>query len=227
MKQVTIFGADGRVGERAVEAAIRRGWRIKAVLHEAQPHQSEQVEVIEADVLNSDLAEAVSGSEAVLSCLGVGNDLKTLADPPPLYTKGTLRIASAMKKAGIDRLVVVSASFVQTLDRGPLHFQAVLPGLSLVFNQMEQMEAQLARQSEDLRWTAVRPGWIMEGEASSNAVVTEDVIPENLIRSRTSDIAGLMLDCIEQESWIHARPAIASPENEEATSIKAVAKEIL
>lgn len=227
MQQITIFGADGRVGKQAVHQAVQRGWRVKAIMHEAQAHENPLVETIEADVLESDLTTSITGSDAVLSCLGVGNNLVTLAAPPPLYTKGTLRIASAMKEAGLDRLVVISASFVETFDRGPLHFQAALPSLALIFKQMEQMEAQLERQSDALHWTAVRPGWIMDGEPSASAVISADVIPQDLIRSRTGDIARLMLDCVQDNSWIHARPAIASPEDDEATSIKAVIEEVI
>lgn len=226
MPQITIFGANGRVGKRAVDQAAARGYDVIAVMHEKEPHHSDKVTVMEADVLNDDLADTLQGSQAVLSCLGVGNDPMTLADPPPLYSEGTLRIGTAMLEAGMDRLVVISASFVETFDRGPLHFRAVLPGLLLIFKQMEQMEAQLTRR-EGLRWTAVRPGWIMDGDPSPDTVVTPNVIPEELVRSRTGDIADLMLDCIEQDSWIRQTPAVASPEDDEATSIKAVVEEVI
>lgn len=226
MPQITVFGASGRTGKRVVGQAVARGWNVIAVTHDGFDSSSDQVTPMQADVLEDDLAETLSGSDAVISCLGVGNDPATLIDPPPLYSKGTLRITSAMKETGLDRIAVISASFVETLDRGPLHFRAVLPSLALVFKQMEQMEAQLAREAR-LRWTAVRPGWLMDADASDIAQTTDRVMPENLIRSRTGDIAKLLLDCIADESWIRGRPAIASPEDDEDTSIKAVAHEVL
>lgn len=226
MTQITVFGASGRVGERVVNQAVARGYDVIAVMNNAEPHEHDQVTVMEADVLSDDLTDTLSGSVAVFSCLGVSNDPMTLADPPPLYSKGTLHIGTAMIKAGVDRLIVISASFVETFERGPLHFRAVLPGLGLIFKQMEQMEAQLARR-EELRWTAVRPGWIMDGDPSADAVVTENVIRDDLVRSRTGDIAKLMLDCYADDSWVRQTPAIASPEDDEATSIKAVAEEVI
>ncbi|MGY6550680.1 MAG: NAD(P)-dependent oxidoreductase [Erythrobacter sp.] len=224
--QITIFGANGRVGKRAVNQAVERGHDVIAVMEEAQPHESDRVIVRQADVLKDDLADLLKGSDAVISCLGVPNDPLTLADPPPLYTEGAQRIGNAMRAAGLDRLVVISASFVETFDRGPLHFQAMLPALILVFKQMELMEVQLARR-DDLRWTAVRPGWIMEGDPSPDPVITANVIGEGLIRSRTGDIANLMLDCVANDSWVRQTPAIASHEDDEATSLEAVVEEII
>ncbi|MEM7689901.1 MAG: NAD(P)H-binding protein [Pseudomonadota bacterium] len=224
--QISVFGATGRVGSRVVDQAIERGLKVKAISHEDYQTSEPGVTFIKADVLEDDLAEAVSGSSAVISCLGVDNDPLTLLDPPPLYTEGTLHIATAMKEAGIDRIAVISASFVETLDRGPVSFRATLPALSLVFKQMEQMEAQLARQ-EELRWTAVRPGWILDADPSDEAVVSDNVIPEDLIRSRTGDIAKLLLDAVAHDRWIHAKPAVASPEPDEHTSLEAVAHEIV
>ena len=178
------------------------------------------------DVLNDDLADALEGSDTVLSCLGVGNDPATLLDPPPLFTDGTVNIAYAMKQAGIDRLAVISASFVETFERGPLHFRATLPALSRVFKQMERMEAHLADQ-ETLRWTAVRPGWIMDAPPSEHPIVTENTIREDLVRSRTGDIANVLLDAVQHDKWVHAKPAVASEEPDEDTSIEAVAEEII
>ncbi|MCK0098306.1 NAD(P)H-binding protein [Qipengyuania sp. S6317L1] len=224
--QITVFGATGRVGSRVVDQAAQRGFDVKAISHNGTSHAHSKVTTVQADVLKDDLTDALEGSSAVVSCLGVGNDPATLFDPPPLYTKGTLRIAGAMKVASIDRLIVVSATFVETLDRGPAHFQATLPALSMVFKQMEDMEAQLTR-LDNLRWTAVRPGWIMDADPSPDAVITDRVIREDLIRSRTGDIAKLMLDAVENDQWINEKPAVASPEDDEHTSVKAVVQEIV
>lgn len=225
MKQITIFGASGRVGQRTVNEAIARGFDVIAVMDEGDSHESDKVTVKTADVLEDDLADVVKGSDAVISCLGVPNDPMTLADPPPLYTKGTQRIGTAMIEAGVDRLIVISASFIETFDRGPLHFRAMLPALTLVFKQMEEMEAQLAGRNE-LRWTAVRPGWIMDGDPSPLAVVTPDVIHEDLVRTRTGDLAKLMVDCAANDIWVRQTPAVASPEDDEATSVGAVLQDI-
>ena len=80
---------------------------------------------------------------------------------------------------------------------------------------------------QGLRWTAARAGWVLDATASAKAIVTPDVIPKNLIRSRTGDIAKLMVDCIASGEWIGEPPAVASPEDNEDTSVKAVATEVV
>lgn len=224
--QITVFGATGRVGSRVVDQAIERGITVKAASHEETSTPRDGVTYLTTDVLEDDLTEALEGSDAVISCLGVGNDPATLLDPPPLYTDGTTNIAFAMKKAGIDRLAVISATFVETLDRGPLHFRATLPALGLVFKQMAEMEDRLSGQ-EKLRWTAVRPGWIMDAPPSDNPVITQGTIREDLIRSRTGDIANVLLDAVEHDKWVREYPAVASPEADEDTSVEAVAEEVI
>lgn len=217
--QITVFGAGGATGRDVVKEARKRGWRVIAVEREWQTSSpDEQIDRREADVLKDDLAPLVEGSDAVISALGVGLSLETVTNPPPLYTEGTQAIIEAMKAHGVARLVVISASFTQTRDRGPLYFRGTaLIGLDRVFNQMEEMEAML-RETDGIDWTAVRPGWLMEGVATRDYTVTPDVIPENLIRTRHADLAHFMVECVENGEWIKDTPAIAREEPDSATS---------
>ena len=225
-KTVTIFGASGRVGVRTVEAAMARGWTVRAVEPQKIDNLPDGVEMHIADVLNDDLGPCITGADYVVSCLGVGNAPATLASPPPLYTTGTARIVRSMQAAKIDRIAVVSASFVETFERGPASFRATLPALTRVFHQMEEMERTLNAYNW-LKWTAVRPGWIMDAPASETPVITENVIPEDLIRSRTGDIANLIISTLADGTWIRGKPAVASHEEADSTSLKAVVSEIL
>ncbi|QQA45000.1 NAD-dependent epimerase/dehydratase family protein [Pelagovum pacificum] len=221
-----MFGASGRTGRALVQQALERGYKVVASDVGGDPYAPDAATQIEADVLGGDLAPALRGSKAVISALGVGNDIGTLADPPPLYTKGTARIADAMKAEGIERIVVMSATFVANSERGPLLFRlGTAPALTNVLDQMEQMEADLAQSRLD--WTAVRPGWLMEGPRTDDSVVTEDEIAEGLIRARHEDVAALMLDCVETGQWSRATPAIARSESEVNESNEAVMKSLL
>jgi hypothetical protein len=58
-------------------------------------------------------------------------------------------------------------------------------------------------------------------------VVTEDVIPQDLIRSRMADVAHFMLKLAETGGWSCQTPALARKEAPEATSLSAVVKDIL
>ena len=222
-----VLGAKGAVGSSLVDQATARGHEIVAIEPDWSGMTSRAgVTPVEGDVLKSDLSEAFAGCDAVLSALGVGNSTKVLLDPPPLYTQGTTNILRGMAKTGVSRLVVISATFVQTKHRGPLYFRLpVMAALHNVLDQIAEMEALL--RSSEVDWTAVRPGWLMKGELTADYTVTPDAIPEDMIRTRMADVAHFMLHCAESGEWSRATPAIARHEDAEATSLSTVVHEIM
>lgn len=227
--QITIFGASGATGRHAIQAARARGHRVRAVDHHLPDDASSDASVIhvQADVLTDDLREHVHGADAVLSCLGVGNDIETLLSPPPLYTDGTENICEAMQKENVKRLIVISASFVEEKNRGPIWFKLpAMTALSLVFQEMQKMEHNLKARPQ-LDWTAVRPGWLMEGEETRDYAVQADVIPQGLIRTRQADLAHFMVSLAESRDWLHQTPAIARDEPATATAPDKVIEEML
>ncbi|KQI68930.1 hypothetical protein AN189_08805 [Loktanella sp. 3ANDIMAR09] len=224
--KLAVLGAKGAVGQHVLDQALDRGHAVTAIeLDCADMPARAGLTCIEADVLQDDLSGAFAGCDAVLSCLGVGNAPKVLLDPPPLYTRGTSNILAGMQAAGVDRLAVISASFVESKNRGPIYFKVpVMAALHNVLDQMKEMEAQLRASRVD--WTAVRPGWLMQGDLTADYVVTPDVIPEHLVRTRMADVAHFMLHLAETGSWSRQTPALARQEDAEATSVAAVIRDM-
>ena len=226
--KITVFGAGGATGREVVTQAVAKGHDVRAseFSFDGVEGLPEGIERVEADVLSDDLRAVVAGSDAVLSCLGVGNDLATLSDPPPLYTDGTRGIVAAMAAERISRLIVISATFLDAPNRGPVLFRlGAETALAKVFDQMEEMERIL--RDSDLDWTAVRPGWLMDGPATGDYAVRENAIPPGLIRARHADVADLMLTCAETGDWSRKTPAIAREEDGDDTSSLAVLREML
>jgi nucleoside-diphosphate-sugar epimerase len=226
---LTIFGGSGATGKAAVETALSRGHTVRTVEREESANTSGNARLTHhtADVLSDDLDSVIADSDAVLSCLGVGNDPKTLLSPPPLYAKGTARICDAMEAEGVKRLIVMSATFVATSDRGPIWFKIpALTALSQVFEQMQEMEDML-HQRDSLDWTAVRPGWLMEGDGTDDYTVQADVIPEGMIRTRRADVGAFMAKLAEGTEWARQTPAIARHEAPSASGPDEVVREML
>ncbi|SPJ23634.1 NAD(P)-dependent oxidoreductase [Palleronia abyssalis] len=226
-KTLAIFGANGATGRHAVKQAVARGHSVRAI-EKAWPEGADLPEGVEArtaDVTSDDLAPHIEGCDAVISCIGVPLDAGTALSPPPLYTDGTRSYIDAMGRTGVRRIVVISATFVETLDRGPLLFRAAAAvALQPIFTQMGEMERLL--RASDTDWTAVRPGWLMTGDKTCDYTVTPDVIAEGLIRTRHGDLAHFMLDCAEGDDWIRRTPAIARREASEYESGHALAAEM-
>lgn len=221
IRKLAIFGANGATGRHAVRQAAARGYTVRAVEPD-WPDDADLpagVETRTADVLSDDLSPVVEGCDAILSCIGVPLTVKTALDPPPLYTGSVSAYLKAMRATGMRRLVVISATFVATRDRGPLLFRAAATAsLEPIFTQMGEMEQSL--RASDTDWTAVRPGWLMDGERTGDYVVTPEVIAEGLIRTRHADLADFMLGCLETDEWVRRTPAIARREDPSAESAR-------
>ena len=101
------------------------------------------------------------------------------------------------------------------------------PSLHAALQAIEALALFPGARVDELRWTAVRPGWIMDAPPSEHPVISDEVIREDLIRSRTGDIANVLLDAVENDQWVREKPAVASLEPDEATSIEAVAEEVI
>ena len=110
---------------------------------------------------------------------------------------------------------VARGHFVRASDRS-INDPAALPS---------GVEAMLRASSLDC--TAVRPGWLMDGEATGDAWIGPDVIPQDLIRTRTGDLAALLLDCAARGEWSRATPAIARDEPDHKESSVEVLVEML
>ena len=211
---LAVFGADGATGKQVVLQAAARGHRVRAIEPDwpDDPPLPEGVEARQADVLSEDLAPVMDGCDAVISAIGLPLSPQTVLTPPPLYTEGSVRMVDGLRATGCSRLIVISATFVETKSRGPHWFRAAA-GLALerVFSQMAEME-RILRAADDIDWTATRPGWLMDGDLTEDYVVTPEAIREDLIRTRHADLAHFMLHCAETGEWSRATPAIARPE---------------
>src|SRR5215475_11753908 len=114
--KLTIFAASGGVGRQLLQQAVAAGHDVKAVVRNpaklAGELAGEKVRVVTADLGAPDpavLESAVAGADAVLSALGP----HTNADAG-IAAPGTAAIITAMRTAGVRRIVAISASPVAT-----------------------------------------------------------------------------------------------------------------
>ena len=104
--KLTVFAATGRIGALVVARALADGHDVTAV---ARKKITSPVRSVVADLTAPDpeaLADAVAGSDAVISGLGP----RTKADAGATAAPGTRAIVAAMRAAGVTRLAVVSAA---------------------------------------------------------------------------------------------------------------------
>ena len=225
---LAVFGAGGTTGTLVLEHAVRGGHDVRALEHHLPDlaDRIEGVDYIQCDVLEDDLARSIEGCDAVISALGVSFSPSTAIDPPPLYTDGMRRIVEAMGEAKIDRIAGISAAFVEQQSSVPSWFRlSVIPALSNILEHMRAME-RLLEDAHGLRWTAVRPGWLIDLPFSGEAQVQAHTLPPDCFRCRQADLAAFLLHCVESGTWINQKPAIGKPEAHDKESLLALREEL-
>lgn len=107
--KVTLIGASGFVGTSILHELTQRGHQVTAVVRDPKKiKNAENITVVAANVLdNHEVSDALKGQDAVISAYNAG------WTNPNLYNEfiaGSKAIQAAVKKAGIQRLIVVGGA---------------------------------------------------------------------------------------------------------------------
>src|SRR5579863_1862520 len=158
MKKIIVFGATGRTGKLVVEQALQAGYQVTVVIRQpdafAVRHQN--LAIIKGDIFQPATFEnAFSGKDAVVSCLGSKATQRTT-----VYSQGVSNIATGMLKAGLNRIICISAGAVIVPSKSSLIMQFVIRNilqriLKHMYSDMLVMERLLSESS--LNWTVIRP----------------------------------------------------------------------
>lgn len=158
---ITIFGANGRIGRIVTRYALGHGDTVTAYVRDkdGMDRKHPHLKVIIGELWNRDLVEqAISGADVVISTLGPDMELKRTRKGTPI-ADGHEVIIAAMKKYGKKRLVTLGTPTIQakedrrnitTLLPGPLA-KVLYPGAHQDMRRVGQVITQ-----SDLDWTVVR-----------------------------------------------------------------------
>jgi len=163
--RLALFGATGGTGNRIIEQAVAAGDKVTVLARrpESLGELAAQVDVVVGDALDpAAVRRTVTGSEAVLSALGIG--MKRHATT--LYSQGTANIIAAMGEEGVRRLLVVSTTSLEIPSPRQFGEHVVAkyllhPILRKPYSDMALMEKNV-RESE-LDWTIVRAARLTDG----------------------------------------------------------------
>ena len=117
-QKVLVVGATGGTGRATIDALVKRGHRVTAFSRHAESleNTSDRVRLLNGDATNpDDIDRAVAGHDAVIITLGITeNPLRVrlfgaARTPLDVRSAGTRNVIAAMRKHGVDRLVVQSS----------------------------------------------------------------------------------------------------------------------
>lgn len=206
--KLAIFGASGKTGHHLVEQALAAGHEVRALVRDPAKLRARhpRLTVITGNALDAAcVAEAVTGSEAVLSALGIGKD-----NPPGAITQAVRNIAQAMADHGVRRLIAMSSLGIgDSKGQIPLAFKMAIlaiPVLRTTMADLGTMEEFL--RGTDLDWIVVRPGGLQDKPArghwrvsSADEKLTAGDIPR-------ADVAAFMLGQLESDAFLRRTPGL-------------------
>ncbi|MFF9849173.1 NAD(P)-dependent oxidoreductase [Streptomyces litmocidini] len=202
--RLMLFGVTGGTGAQLLAQALDAGHRVTAVARDparvpvADPGAG--LTVLPGDALAPETwREAVTGHDAVLSCLG-STDRK---HPTTVYSQGTRNIVEAMRASGVGRLLCLSSAGLEITPEVPLPQRLVTR--YVIQRLYRHGYADMARMESFVRspaadgtvWTVVRPPMLTDGpltrtyRTAENAPLTR---PKSLSRA---DLAHYLLTHVD------------------------------
>jgi putative NADH-flavin reductase len=210
--RLTIFGATGGTGTQLVRQALEEGHDVTAVVRDParlDVPAHERLEVVTADVRDAAAIEpAVEGADAVLSALGPRG-----RGPTTICSDGARAIIEAMGKAGVRRLLVVSAAgpFADAGDSPVVRYvikPVILePLMKDAFNDMRRCEEEVRDAALD--WTIVRPPQLVDKEGTGRYRTATDINLRGGRKIARADLAACLLGLVADESSVRHHVSVA------------------
>lgn len=201
---VSIVGGHGQVARLLTRLLVTRDHTVRAIVR--NPDHVADVEADGADAvvcdledLGSDIVGAVEGSDAVVFAAGAGPG-SGAARKDTVDRDGVTRTVAAAERAGVGRLVVVSAMGTDDPPQDDEVFSVYLRA---------KAEADRIALASDLEVTVVRPGALTDDEGTGHITIGRHVDPGAIPRADVAAVVAHVLD--EPGSIGHVVEVVGGP----------------
>jgi putative NADH-flavin reductase len=213
MKQITILGATGILGQKLLQKAIDKNIKVKVLARNTDKLRDfmQAIEVIDGNYFDKEkLQNALEGSEAILSTIGPSINCQLSSDDENDYINSLAYIIEQMQANNQSRWLSISGAGVKMahenlpLARKLLRVKLMASSKSII--DIKDRELQLLEQS-NLDWTSVRPPFIKE------EIKGEFVADKNKFIANTVDVNQLsdfILAEIINNEWIKKAPVVGT-----------------
>lgn len=194
---ITIFGANGMVGNHLIEQALETDHKLRPFVRDASKFKhtdKENVEVIQGDAFNvEDVEKAVEGVDVIVSCLG--NTGKTTIMEKCYQNI----IQAATKQDNPPRCIMISSIGLG----GSSGFVKFLFSLMLIKEKIADFERadKLVREQTTVPYVLVRASGLLNTKGLGEYRVHDEPTifwPRFISRA---DVAKFMLDCVDNKQW--------------------------
>lgn len=215
MTNLLVLGGSGRTGIHVLIQAAGRGHRVRALVRDPGAVQAPAgVELIRGTPSNvDDIRKAAQGSEAVISALNNSrasdNPWAKSVSPPMFMTDAIRNTLTVMGEQHIRRIVLTSTqNSGDGRDQSNPVFRALvkLSNLKATFDDHDGVD-EVVRAS-DADWTLVRAVLLADKPLVTPVRAAEAGTGKPGKRINRGDLAGFLLDTVEQGTWIRRAPVV-------------------
>ena len=204
--KILVLGATGATGQLIVRDATASGHYVVALVRAKARADLPGAEVIEGEVRDEGtLARALNGCDAVVSALGTGVGLREV----DLLTVATRALVAAMTRAGVRRLICISALGVgDSRYHGGFVFDRLFQPLLLgpAYKDKERQEA--AIRASALDWVVIRPAMLTNGSPRGRIRATTDLAGVHGGKIARADVAQFVVEQLTTDAWLRRTPVI-------------------
>ena len=201
---IALLGASGRTGALVLQKLLASSHNVKALARTPAriDAASPRLTVIQGDALVlEDVQRTIEDCDAVISVLG-NPSLKASS----FATTSVGNIVAAMQTTGTKRIIYMASA-------GILGEMGGLPGLivGIILRRVlrDHRGAYDLLQSSQLEWTVLRPVGLTDQPATGAYRVATTGLPKNGRTISRADVAGFIVQAVEQGSFVRESPALA------------------
>jgi putative NADH-flavin reductase len=210
--KITIFGANGQIGQLLVKQALEAGYDVTAYTRRpnALSIEYEKLQIVVGSLTDQEkLKEAIVGSDAVLSALGPAMSMKRQVSDLPI-AEAHKAIISVMEEYGLKRLITLgtpSISAKEDVKQLITVMPSIMPRLFFPTGYAEMKAIEKLLNNSKLYWTVVR---IIDPNAKTNGNGYSISFGDTKGKMSVSryNAAKCMLDATVKDEWIHKMPIV-------------------
>ena len=207
--KIAVIGATGPTGQEVVSQALARGHEVVAYVRRPDAlNNSANLKVFEGQLANvQSMAQAFESCDVVVCTLGTRSfkERNFMSTNLPFVT-------SAMKAAGIDRIILMSALGGGKIPGKANWFSKRIFGFMSKYIFGDRTISELALSKTGLQWSAVYPAFLTNGPKLDDLDVVdmENVIDVWGMQISRATVASVILDLAEDTSKPSRRVAVAA-----------------
>ena len=213
MKRLCVFGANGQTGVEVLKQCLQQQVPVRAAVRDAQSvaEYADQVDVVEYSFDDpASVVSALKDCDVAMSVIGSGGQAQA-AKETTLYSRSIRTLINALRKTNKDRLLVISSAGVEYDSQAPWYYRYFFrPFLMNSYMDMMKVETVLEETDEALRWTIVRPTYLLDGKAKPYRVNNRKMGGGNFKIHRI-DVADFMVKESQRDEWVRQYPVLGYP----------------